>query len=145
MKSAAGNQAQAVGVTIRERPETENEKDGNGMKFETVETWPDKSAEYKALADAVTAAHADGGKSIRVDLDERVPVEGEPTLAALTDVELDRLRVSLTNQVRKFGRFDVRREGRYAYIRVSTAAPRTRKTKTDAPVPPKKTAAQKRG
>ena len=112
------------------------------MKFEVAETWPDKSAEYKALADAVTAAHADGGKSILVDLDERpAPTDETLALAPLSDVELDRLRVSLTNQVRKFGRFDVRREGRYAYIRVSTAAPRTRKTppKSDSPATTKRT------
>lgn len=121
----------------RDNPgETGNyEKDENGMKFETVEAWPDKSAEYRALADAVNAAHADNGKSVRVDLDERkTPTDEAVTLAPLSDVDLDKLRISLSNQVRKHGRFDVKREGRYAYVRVSTAAPRTKKaTKKAAP------------
>ena len=106
------------------------------MKFETVETWPDKSAEHKALADAVTAAHADGGKSVRVDLDER-PCEENQSLEKLPDAELDKLRMALSNQVRKFGRFDVKRDGRYAYVRVSTAAPRTRTAATKKKAAPK--------
>lgn len=105
------------------------------MKFEVAEAWPDKSAEYKALADAANDAHADG-KSIKIDLDERKWAEGEdPT--PFGDAEGDRLRAALANQIRKHGRFDVKREGRFAYVRVSTAAPRTKKAATKKAAPAK--------
>jgi hypothetical protein len=105
------------------------------MKFETVETWPDKSAEYKTLASAVNDASYDG-KAVKVDLDER-PVAGNESLAPMADADLDKLRVALVNQIRKHGRFDVKREGRFAYVRVSTAAPRTKKAATKKAATPK--------